>query len=47
MYKVGLKKIDGYDDVYEYDATQQVVKSTGKDGLGAKFLVKYGEVVYF
>ncbi len=47
MYKVGLKKVDGFDDVYDYDATQQVVRSTGKDGLGAKFLVKYGEVVYF
>lgn len=47
MYKVGLKKVDGFDEVYDYDATQQVVRSTGKDGLGAKFLVKYGEVVYF
>jgi len=47
MYKVGLNKLDGYDDVFEYDATQTAVKSTGKDGKAAKFLVKYGEVVYF
>ena len=47
MYKVKLKPVAGYDGVYDYEATQQAVKSTGSKGNSAIFVVKPDEVVYF